>query len=344
MDSPGPGGNHEGLLYRALNSVGAVPAAASCSGDAIPMTSVSKWVAAGSAAAVFAGGLCVGTPMAMAAPGDAACLAASGQYEAALAAAGMTAESYAELEALAEAAAVAEEAYFQALEVSIAAAEKALNDARLRVAEADAAEKAAEVVLEDAQESGDEAAIEAAQAALTAAKQEEDLAEEALELLESAPADAAANTPEVLAALEALEQATAALEDKLAGFSLDQETSDAIMALFEAFLDACNPDAIGVDPVVTPPAVTTPVGTSGGTTPGGSNPASVTPVGGAPVGGTTAVPVAGVNRGLNVQTAAAAAEPVDHPGLALLAGLLAAGIVVPTAVALRMRRLERSHR
>jgi hypothetical protein len=307
------------------------------------MTSVSKWVAAGSSAAVFAGGLFIGMPVASAAPGDAACVAASVQYEAALAAAGITAESYAELEALAEAAAVAEGAYYDRLEASIAAADKALNDARVRLAEADAAERAAEDVLEKAQESGDAAAIEAAQAALTAAGQEEDLAEEALELLEKAPADAAANTPEVLAALQASDEAAAAFDEKLATFSLDQETSDAITALFEAFLDACNPDAIGVDPVVTPPAVTTPINTSGGTTPGGTSPVSANPVGAAPVGGTTAVPVAGVNRGLNVQTAAAV-EPADHPGLALLAGLLAAGIVVPGAVALRLRRLERSRR
>ena len=38
----------------------------------------------------------------------------------------------------------------------------------------------------------------------------------------------------------------------------------------------------------------------------------------------------------------AKAEPGVHPGLALLAGLLAAGIAVPAAVAMRMRRLERS--
>ncbi|WP_185982199.1 hypothetical protein [Arthrobacter sp. KBS0703] len=47
------------------------------------------------------------------------------------------------------------------------------------------------------------------------------------------------------------------------------------------------------------------------------------------------------NKGLNVQTAAHA-EPGVHPGLALLAGLLAAGIAVPATVALRMRRLERT--
>ena len=123
------------------------------------------------------------------------------------------------------------------------------------------------------------------------------------------------------------------------------------MGLFEAFLAACNPDTVGVDPVDTPvvtsPSVTTPIDTSGetlqSTTPGGTSPVNANPVGAAPVGGTTAVPVAGVNRGLNVQTAAAA-EPADHPGQALLAGLLAAGIVVPAAVALRMRRLERSRR
>ncbi len=51
----------------------------------------------------------------------------------------------------------------------------------------------------------------------------------------------------------------------------------------------------------------------------------------------------GTNKGFNVQTAAEV-EPATHPGLALLAGLLAAGIVVPSAVAVRMRRLERTRK
>ena len=63
------------------------------------MTSVSKWVAAGSSAAVFAGGLLIAAPMASAAPGDAACLEASVQFEAALGAAGITETSVADIEA-----------------------------------------------------------------------------------------------------------------------------------------------------------------------------------------------------------------------------------------------------
>lgn len=55
-------------------------------------------------------------------------------------------------------------------------------------------------------------------------------------------------------------------------------------------------------------------------------------------GAVNATPVVATNKGLNVQTAAHA-EPGVHPGLALLAGLLAAGIAVPATVALRMRRL-----
>ena len=71
-------------------TAGAVPAAASCLGDAHIMTAVSKWVAAGSSAAVFAGGLFLGAPAAVAAPGDAVCLQAFIQFEAALSAAGIT--------------------------------------------------------------------------------------------------------------------------------------------------------------------------------------------------------------------------------------------------------------
>ena len=105
-------------------------------------------------------------------------------------------------------------------------------------------------------------------------------------------------------------------------------------AAFEAFLAACNPDAGGVDPAVTPP-VTVPAA-PGSTTPAVANAVSVTPAG----GGTPAV---ATNKGLNVQTSAQA-EPGVHPGLALLAGLLAAGIAVPAAVAMRMRRLERTRK
>jgi hypothetical protein len=314
------------------------------------MTSVSKWVAAGSSAAVLAGGLFIGTPLAAAAPGDPACVQAGVQYEAALAAAGITEDTIARLEAASEAVAAAEETYmelFQAAEASAAAAVDAavaeLEAARAEVEATDRAKDAADA-------SGDAAARRAAGEAHDAAEIRE---ADALLALEEANAafDTATDTEEIRAAQEALDSAVAAFEQELAGVSLDDATAMEIMRLFEAFLAACNPDPVGEEPVntpvVTPPSVTTPVDTSGGTprstTPAGTSPVSTTPVGAAPVGGTTAVPVAGVNRGLNVQTAAAA-EPADHPGLALLAGLLAAGIAVPAVVALRMRRLQRARR
>ena len=48
-----------------------------------------KWVTAGSTATLLAGGMFLGAPLASAAPGDAACLTASTQFNAALGAAGV---------------------------------------------------------------------------------------------------------------------------------------------------------------------------------------------------------------------------------------------------------------
>lgn len=291
------------------------------------MTSVSKWVAAGSSAAVLAGGLFIGTPLAAAAPGDPACVQAGVQYEAALAAAGITEDTIARLEAASEAVAAAEETH-----ASLVAAAEAGPKAALDAATAELQAAIDEVEATDA----------AKGAAHDAAEERERLARLALQ--EANQAYEAAKE-EIRAAQEALDSAVAAFELELAGVSLDEATAMEITRLFEAFLRACNPDPVDEEPVNTP--VVTPVDTSGGTpqstTPAGTNPVSATPVGAAPGGGTTAVPVAGVNRGLNVQTAAAA-EPADHPGTALLAGLLAAGIAVPAAVALRMRRLQRARR
>ena len=53
------------------------------------MISTKKWVAAGSTATLLAGGLFLGAPTAAAAPGDAACLQASTQFNAALSTAGV---------------------------------------------------------------------------------------------------------------------------------------------------------------------------------------------------------------------------------------------------------------
>lgn len=314
------------------------------------MTSVSKRVAAGSSAAVLAGGLFIGTPLAAAAPGDAACIDAGIQYEAALAAAGITEDTIARLEAASEAVAAAEDTYLELFQAADASAGAAVDAAMAELEAAVDEVEATDAAKDAADASGDPAARRAARNAHDAAEERERLARLALDEANAAY-DAAISAPEILAAQEAMDLAVAAFEQELAGVSLDEATAMEIMGLFEAFLAACNPDSVGVDPVdtpvPTPPSVTTPVDTAGGTpqstTPAGTTPVSANPVGGAPAGGTTAVPVAGVNRGLNVQTAAAA-EPAGHPGLALLAGLLAAGIVVPAAVARRMRRLERARR
>ncbi len=57
------------------------------------MTVAKTWAAAGSAATMLVGGLVLGAPAAVAAPGDAACLQATNQLDAALAGAGLTPES-----------------------------------------------------------------------------------------------------------------------------------------------------------------------------------------------------------------------------------------------------------
>ena len=300
------------------------------------MTAVSKWVAAGSSAAVFAGGLFIGAPAAIAAPGDAACQQASVQFEAALAAAGITEESIARLDALAEVTASAEAADVAAQQAIEDGPGAALPAAEAQLAADEAAKDAAEDALVEAQTSGDPDAIAAAQAAYDAADDARGESRDALELRQ-AEYDAAWTSQEFLDVKDAFDTAVAAFEQELAAVSLDEGSAASLAGLFEAFLAACNPDSVGVDPVVTPP-VTLP----DNTTPVVANPVTAAPTG----GGTT--PGAGVgtatvatNKGLNVQTAAET-EPGGHPGLALLAALLAAGISVPAAIALRMRRLERS--
>jgi tetratricopeptide (TPR) repeat protein len=294
------------------------------------MTVVSKWVAAGSSAAVFAGGLFLGAPTATAAPGEAACLQASTQFEAALSAAGITETTVAQLESSAEAAAAAEAAYIALVEAATAGMVAELEEAEVKLEDAIAATAAAEDALEEAQASGDPDVLAEAEAAKEAAEDAEDKAQQAVTDL-TAAYEAAIDTEEILKAGEAFDAAVAEFEKALSAVSLDETSAANLMGLFEAFLAACNPDAIGVDPVGTPP-VTAP----GNTVPTPTNPVSSTPVG----GGTATV---ATNKGLNVQTAAEV-EPATHPGLALLAGLLAAGIAVPSVVAMRMRRLERTRK
>jgi hypothetical protein len=296
---------------------------------------VSKWVAAGSSAAVFAGGLFLGAPTASAAPGDPACVQASTQFEAALAAAGITEATIADLESKAAIAADAEASYLAMVEAAGAVPAAELATAQAALDDAIAATAAAEAAEEEAEESGDPAAITAAQDATAAAEDAEDAARQAVTDL-TAAYNAAINTPEIVAAQDAFDAAAADFEAALAAVSLDEASAADLAGLFEAFLAACNPDSTGVDPV-TPPVsapVTAPVTAPGSTTPAVANAVNETPAG----GGTA---LAATNKGLNVQTAAEA-EPGVHPGLALLAGLLAAGIAVPAAVAMRMRRLERS--
>lgn len=285
------------------------------------MTAVSKWVAAGSSAAVLAGGLFLGTPAAVAAPGDAVCLQASSQFEAALSAAGITEASVAQIEATSQAAATAQGAYAALVEAATADESAAVAAAVDGLEAARAAADAAEAAAEDAEDSG----APDAEALATAAAEAEAAADAAeLALQDSQDAyNAALDTPEINEALGALEAAARDFEAALAAVSLDDASAAGITGLFEAFLTACN----GVDPVVTPPGSTTPVV---------AKPVTVTPAGAG-----SAVPAVATNKGLNVQTAASA-EPGVHPGLALLAGLLAAGIAVPATVALRMRRLDRT--
>ncbi|MFE4544794.1 hypothetical protein [Arthrobacter sp. NPDC056727] len=297
------------------------------------MTAVSKWVAAGSSAAVFAGGLFLGAPAAVAAPGDPACVQASTQFEAALAAAGITEATVADLESKAAIAADAEALYNSLVEAAGAVPAAELATAQAALDDAIAATAAAEAAEEEAEDSGDPAAISAAQDATAAAEAAEDAARQAVTDL-TAAYDAATNTPEIVAALDAFNAAAADFDAALATVSLDEASAADLAGLFDAFLAACNPDS-PADPAVTPP-VTAPVTGPGSTTPGVTNAVDLANAG----GGTAAV---ATNKGLNVQTAAEA-EPGVHPGLALLAGLLAAGIAVPAAVALRMRRLERARK
>jgi hypothetical protein len=303
------------------------------------MTAASKWAAAGSSAAVLVGGLFLGVPSAAAAPGDPACEQASTQFEAVLSAAGITETTVADLESKAAIAADAEALYLSMVESAGAVPAAQLGAAQAVLDDAVAATAAAEAAEEVAEDSDDLAAITAAQEATEAAEQAEEEARKAVADL-TAAYDAAISTPDIIAAQDAFDAAAADFDAALAAVSLDEASAADLAGLFEAFLTACNPDSPGTDPVtppVTPPVtgpVPAPATSPGSTTPDAANAVDLANSG----AGTAAV---ATNRGLNVQTAAEA-EPGVHPGLALLAGLLAAGIAVPAAVALRMRRLERS--
>ena len=280
------------------------------------MTTMTKtvkgWVAAGSSATLLVGGLVLGAPAAVAAPTDAACLQASGQFTAALAAAGITPASVTQLEQAAEAVVVAEEQYFL------------LADAA--AGELDVQLEAAWAELETAETAEDPEAITAAETRIAEL--------EAAILL-------ALDTPEILAAEQTLDAAIENLDAQLSMLSLDEAAAEQILVLFKQFLAACDGAGIGAPvttPVVAPapaaPVAPAPVVTTPAPVPV-AVPAPVAPVLTAPE---QAAPAA-MNPGMNMQTAATIDQ--EHPGVALVAALLAAGIAVPAAVAVRMHRLQR---
>ncbi len=282
-------------------------------------TAVKGWVTAGSAASLLLGGLVLGAPAAVAAPGDAACLQASGQFNAALVAAGITAGSVTQLERTAEAVVVAEEQYFALLD---AAAGDLYVQLETALEDLDAAETA-----------GDPEAVAAAEARIVEL-------EAVLEL--------ALDTPDILAAEQVLYDATDALDAQLSALALDEASSEQLLVLFKQFLTACE-GAGGGAPVTAPvgnPSAPEPVAPTPAApvtaAPVTADPVTVDPVvitAPAPAAPAPAASVA-VNPGLNIQTAAAP-DREPHPGAALVAALLAAGIAVPTATALRMHRLQR---
>lgn len=276
------------------------------------MTAGKTWAATGAAAAMLAGGLVVGTPAALAAPGDPACLEATAQLDAALAGAGLTPDSLAALDSSAESLAAAEAQY--------AALVGGAGGPSLQELEA------AGAALMAAQESGDPEAIAQAEARLLELDQE--LA-------------AALGTLDPAVAEQALADAAVAFEALLAQLALDEAAVGQFLVLLEQAIVACEAPAAPVAPVA--PVAPAPVLPA---------PVEVAPAPVAPVAPVMAAPVAeapvveapagtaaaDVNPGLNMQTAAA--EPEQRPGL--LAGLLVAGTAVGAAVALRLRRRSRA--
>ncbi len=286
-----------------------------------------KWVAAGSTATLVAGGLFFGVPAASAAPGDAACLQASVQFNAKLSAAGIDVAFVNQLE-LATAAVVTAGENLATVTASLnvaglaTAAETtatAAADAQAQVYEAqgvvDAAVKAA--IAADADGDGDpenDPAVITAREALLPLEEQEKIAVEAAADA-GAAYEAVIADPGLMAAEAALDAAVVQADALLAQLSGDEALAAELLELFKAFLAACDAGAIGVTPVVN---ATVPV--------------TVIP---------TPVPT-GTNKGMNVQTAAATED--NSAALALIAGLLAAGVAVPVTMAARLRRLERTQR
>ncbi|WP_104167126.1 hypothetical protein [Arthrobacter sp. SX1312] len=279
------------------------------------MISTNTWVAAGSTATLLAGGLFFGAPMAAAAPGDAACLQASAQFNAALGLAGVDLRFVTQFE-LATAAVVDAAANLEAVTQAALTSQVAVD---------------AEAALIRAEEDY-EAAVLLAQGDL-----EDPAVVEAQSLVELAAAayDEVTYTDEVQAAEEAFVDADGAASDLLAQLDMEVDQANEILALFEAFLAACDAEAIGVDPAG--PGIT-PVGPAPVAVP-----AAPVAVPAPPAAPSAVVPApTGTNKGLNVQTAVATED--NSAAVALIAALLAVGVAVPAATAARMRRLERAQR
>lgn len=271
------------------------------------MTAGKTWAATGATAAMLAGGLFLGAPAAVAAPGDPACLQATAQLDAALAGAGLTPESLGALDVSAEAVAAAEAQY--------AALVGGAGGPSLQELEAAAA------ALMAAQESGDPEAVAQAEARLVELDQQ---------------LTAALGTLDPAVVEQALADAAVTLEALLAELALDEATVNQLLVLLEQAVVACEGPAApapGVAPEVAAPVLPAPVEA----VPVEAAPA---PVVAAPVQAPAEAVPAAVNPGLNMQTAAA--EPEQRPGTGLLAGLLAAGTAAGAAGALHLRRRSRA--
>lgn len=270
------------------------------------MTAGKTWAATGATAAMLAGGLLLGAPAAVAAPGDPACLQATAQLDAALAGAGLTPESLGALDLSAEAVAVAEAQY--------AALVEGAGGPSLQELEAAAA------ALMAAQESGDAEAVALAEARLVELDQQLTIA---LGTLDPAVAE------------QAVAEAAVAFEALLAELALDESAVDQFLVLLEQAVLACEAPAAPapVAPVLPAPAEPAPA-------PVVAAPVEAAPVVAAPVEVPAETAPVEVNPGLNMQTAVA--EPEQRPGAGLAAGLLAAGIAASAAGALRLRRRSRS--
>ncbi|PWF89314.1 hypothetical protein DEJ37_02500 [Kocuria rosea] len=260
---------------------------------------------------MLAGGLLLGAPAAVAAPGDPACLQATAQLDAALAGAGLTPEALGALDLSAEAVAAAEAQY--------AALVEGAGGPSLQELESAAA------ALMAAQESGDAEAVALAEARLVELDQQLTIA---LGTLDPAVAE------------QAVAEAAVAFEALLAELALDESAVDQFLVLLEQAVLACEAPAAPapVAPVLPAPAEPAPAPVVAA--PVEAAPVVAAPVVAAPVEVPAETAPVEVNPGLNMQTAVA--EPEQRPGAGLAAGLLAAGIAASAAGALRLRRRSRS--